>query len=187
MVASLEKDFLESTEWLANALPNPFIVSEDSDRTSGPDEDLIFALAINEALDPKPPAITVNSVVADLHQLSASQPVTRRPLRGIGLIGAVFDELSAQLGKEFSTAELMRAAQTLIDISKAEFVANPYKDPVDRAGYFSWDLVRAFDHAWHVTEVETKRIEHCEDELSSETLDCARQLQHGWQEALWEF
>jgi hypothetical protein len=82
----------------------------------------------------------------------------------------------------------MNAAQQLIDASKADYVAIPYKDPADRAGYFSWDLVRAFANAWRVTEAEMYKMEHCDlDEFSAETLDCARQLQQGWQESLWEF
>jgi hypothetical protein len=183
-VAGLRKDLLEPAGWRAAALPNPFIFS-DPDQTSEPDADLIFAIALNEAIALTPPAV---ALVADQPKPSPLQTSPRRSLRGVALLGAVFDELSAQLGKEFSTAELMGAAQLLIDVSKAEYVANPYKDPVERAGYFSWDLVRAFANAWHVADVETYRMEHCDlDELSAETLDCARHLQQGWQEPAWEF
>jgi hypothetical protein len=65
---------------------------------------------------------------------SVASPETTSRLRGIGLFAAVFDELSNRLGKEFSTAELMQAAQRLIDVSKAEYIPNPYKDVAERAG-----------------------------------------------------
>src|SRR5690348_8436478 len=43
-----------------------------------------------------------------------------RRLRGIGLLGIVFDELSKQLGSKFSSTDLLNAAQQLIEISRAE-------------------------------------------------------------------
>jgi ribosomal protein L40E len=62
-------------------------------------------------------------------------------LRGVRLFGVVFSELSKHLGTEFSTAQLMQAAQQLIDISKAEYVGIPYKEVAERAGYYSWGRV----------------------------------------------
>ena len=50
------------------------------------------------------------------------------PLQGIKLFNAVFAELTQKhLAKEFSTADLMRAAQQLIDLSKEEFVGAIHK------------------------------------------------------------
>ena len=110
-------------------------------------------------------------------------------LRGIGLIGAVFNVLSKELGGEFSTAELMLAAQQLIDVSKAEYVGIPYKTVAERAGYYSWDLVRAFsNHAWQITRVETKLMDHCDsDEFAPESFETAKLLIQGWGERTWEF
>jgi hypothetical protein len=118
----------------------------------------------------------------------ASSKVTPQ-LRGIGLIGAVFNVLSKQLGTEYSTAELMLAAQQLIDISKAEHVGIPYKDIAERAGYYSWDLVRAFtSHQWQIAEVETNRMDHCDvDEFAPESYETAKLLLQGRNERTWEF
>jgi len=182
-VGNIEKDLVGTSGWRAAALPNPCMFFDPHQRL--PDDDLIFAIALNEAIALTPPAL---ALVPDEPKPPVSNAHSRRSLRGVALLGAVFDELSAQLGTEFSTAELMGAAQMLIDVSKAEYVANPYKDPVERAGYFSWNLVRAFADAWRVAEVETYRMEHCDlDELSPETTECARRLQQGWQEAIWDF
>lgn len=170
------------TDW-ASVLPNPFLVAERPSSRE-PDEDLVFAFAINQTLEAVPPADPGSRQDASD---ALSNRVAASP-RGVALLGIVFDELSAQLGDEFSSAELMKAAQLLIDVSSAEYVSNPYKDPVDRAGYFSWDLVRAFKSPWHVSEVETYRLEHCDlDELSLETIENARLLQQGWHEHKWEF
>jgi hypothetical protein len=121
---------------------------------------------------------------------SVASPETTSRLRGIGLFAAIFDELSNQLGKEFSAAELMQAAQRLIDVSKAEYIPNPYKDVAERAGYYSWDLVRAFgsDNPWRIAGIETSRLDHCDvDEFSSEESHNAKLILEGWNERNWEF
>lgn len=110
-------------------------------------------------------------------------------LRGIGLIGAVFDVLSRQLGAEYTTAELMLAAQQLIDISKAEYVGVVHKDTGEKAGYYSWDLVRAFSsHPWQIAGVETQLMDHCDtDEFSPESFEAAKCLIEGRGERTWDF
>jgi hypothetical protein len=121
---------------------------------------------------------------------SVASPETTSRLRGIGLFAAIFDELSNQLGKEFSAAELMQAAQRLIDISKSEYVSKIYKDVPERAGYYSWDLVRAFgsDNPWRIAGIETSRFDHCDvDEFSSEESQNAKLILEGWNERTWEF
>lgn len=115
--------------------------------------------------------------------------ISAKPLRGIGLLGAVFDELSKQLGTDFSTAELMTAAQQLIDLSKSEYVVITHKDPADKAGYYSWDLVRAFrSHAWQIVESDTQRLDHCDwDEFAPETMENIQTILQGKNERLWDF
>jgi len=110
-------------------------------------------------------------------------------LRGMRLLGAVFSELTKHLGADFSTAQLMQAAQQLIDISKAEYVGIPYKEVGERAGYYSWDLVRAFiSHQWQIACVETNRMHHCDiDEFTPESYEAARMLIQGRNERIWEF
>jgi hypothetical protein len=111
------------------------------------------------------------------------------PLRGIKLFSAVFAELSKHLGKDFSTAELMRASQQLIDLAKDEYVGVIHKDGAERASYYTWDLVRAFiSHPWQIAGVETHRIDHCDcDEFSPESFQNAKLLLQGWHERTWEF
>jgi len=111
------------------------------------------------------------------------------PLRGIKLLSAVFDELSKHLGKEFSSAELMRAAQQLVDLSKDDYVGVVHKDGAERASYYTWDLVRAFiSHPWQIASSDTNRLDHCDsDEFSPESLQNAKLLLQGWGEGMWEF
>jgi hypothetical protein len=118
-----------------------------------------------------------------------TQTSSAKPLRGIGLLGAVFDELSKQLGTVFLTAELMAAAQQLIDLSKSEYVVITHKDPADKAGYYSWDMVRAFrSHAWQIVESDTQRLDHCDwDEVAPETMERVQIILQGKNERLWDF
>lgn len=113
---------------------------------------------------------------------------TIAPLRGIGLLGAVFEELSKYLGAKFSTADLLTVAQSLIDLSKTDFVGRPQKDPTGRPGYYSWDLVTAFaSHPWDIADVETSKNDHCDiDEYSPETFENAQLILQGRHERLWE-
>jgi hypothetical protein len=110
-------------------------------------------------------------------------------LRGIGLLGAVFDVLSSQLGNEYSTAELMRAAQQLIDIAKSEYVEPLYRDTGKKAGYYSWDLSHAFSaHPWHIVRTETHLMDHCDmDEFSPESFESAKFIIQGRGELTWDF
>jgi hypothetical protein len=161
-------DFLPN---FAGELPQPIPILDDFDEPQTP---------------PKTESEFLNS---DLSPRAVGSANGAPKLRGIGLIGAVFNVLSKQLGTEFSTAELMLAAQQLIDISKAEYVGIPYKDVAERAGYYSWDLVRAFSfHPWQIARVETKQMDHCDaDEFAPESFETARLLIQGWGERTWEF
>jgi hypothetical protein len=148
----------------------------------------ISAVEVDEANTQSNPELLYS--VHDLSTDSVPSPESTSKLRGIGLFGAVFDELSNQLGKEFSTAELMQAAQRLIDISKSEYVPKIYRDVAERAGYYSWDLVRAFgsDNPWRIAGIETSRLDHCDvDEFSSEESQNAKLILEGWNERNWEF
>lgn len=148
-------------------------------------------IAILDCYDePQTPLHTASQLQkAESDRGAVTLPKDAPQLRGIGLIGAVFNVLSKQLGTEYSTAELMLAAQQLIDISKAEYVGIPYKEATERAGYYSWDLVSAFaSHQWQIARVETNRMDHCDtDEFSPESFENARLLLQGWNERTWEF
>lgn len=109
--------------------------------------------------------------------------------RGIELLSAVYAELAKHLEKTVSTADLLVAAQRLIDLSKNDFVRKEQKHPVDRPGYYSWDLVRAFSNSnpWLITEVETAKFDHCDvEEHSPETYQSIKLLVQGWYERRWD-
>ena len=133
--------------------------------------------------------LQADSPQSEFESKGDASPRADVPLRGVRLLGAVLNELSKHLGKDFSTAQLMQAAQQLIDISKAEYIGIPYKDVAERAGYYSWDLVRAFtSHQWQIAEVETNRMDHCDvDEFAPESYETAKLLLQGRNERTWEF
>jgi hypothetical protein len=105
------------------------------------------------------------------------------------LLVAIFDELSTQLGQEFSTAELMQAAQGLVELSKQEFLVKHEQAQGRRSTFYSMDLVTAFDsHIWRIATSDTSRLSHCDfDEFSPETLQNATLVLQGAHERLWEF
>jgi len=109
--------------------------------------------------------------------------------RGISLFAFVFDELSHQLGKEFSTAELMQAAQRLIEISKQEYIEKNPENQTRRSTFYSMDLTSAFaSHPWQIAFSDTQRLSHCDhEEYSPETMENAKILLQGAGELSWEF
>lgn len=67
-------------------------------------------------------------------------------LRGTRLLSAIFGELAGALREEdISTADLLEAAQKLIELSKNEYISKEDKDAVQYAGYFSYNLMLAFE------------------------------------------
>lgn len=69
-----------------------------------------------------------------------------KKLRGISLLTAVYDELSQQVPENsVGTEELLGAAQTLIDLSKKEYMPNAHFDERRYHGYYSCDVYTAFD------------------------------------------
>lgn len=67
-------------------------------------------------------------------------------LRGMRLLSAIFGELAESLSEEeISTAELLEAAQKLIELSKNEYISKEEKDVAQYAGYFSYNLTLAFE------------------------------------------
>lgn len=74
----------------------------------------------------------------------------RRPrTRGLELLKVVYAELYQEVGEDFSTAELMQAAQALIEISRDEYVDKLSDEYVARPEYHSEDVVNAMARrAW---------------------------------------
>ncbi len=73
-------------------------------------------------------------------------------LRGFRLFSAVYAELEKHAGGEFSTAELMQAAQALIELAKNDYaVKGDRLDASQHSNYYTYDLALAFaQHAWKI-------------------------------------
>jgi hypothetical protein len=66
-------------------------------------------------------------------------------LRGVSLLAAVYGELQDLVPEgSISTADLLAAAQSLIELSKNEYIAKPDREPSFSTGYFSHDLTLAY-------------------------------------------
>lgn len=63
------------------------------------------------------------------------------------LLSAIFGELAGALSeKEISTAELLEAAQKLIELSKDDYISKEYNKSASYAGYFSYNILLAFEN-----------------------------------------
>lgn len=62
----------------------------------------------------------------------------REQARGLDLLRQVYAELYLQLGDRFSPAELLQAAQTLIDVSRDEYGNTLFKEGRLSPGYYSY-------------------------------------------------
>jgi hypothetical protein len=62
----------------------------------------------------------------------------RERARGLDLLRQVYGELYIQLGDRFSAAELLQAAQTLIDVSHDEYGDTLFKEGRLAPGYYSY-------------------------------------------------
>lgn len=177
----LDQDVTQKEGWLS-ALPNPFLQRPNiRDIELDPDVFPVFDNESEVGSDEFSEPFDVS-----LLKRSAGAP---KPLKGIKLLGAVFAELASQLADKLSTAELLYAAQRLIEVSKPDYVAPTYKDVAERPGYYSWDVFKAFEsHSWRIAVMEDRRMRHCDfDDVSAETAQHARILQSSWDERVWEF
>lgn len=76
-------------------------------------------------------------------------------LKGFELLRRVYDELYTHLSDEFSLAELLQAAQTLIDISRTEYIEINSNTDHHHYGYFSYPVDKMIsDSPWLVLENE---------------------------------
>lgn len=76
---------------------------------------------------------------------------------GLGLLTRVYEELYLHLGEEFSPADLLKAAQTLIDVTSEEYGINEYSDSPARDGYFSAETDKMIkNQPWLIFERESR-------------------------------
>src|SRR5690242_14783284 len=86
-------------------------------------------------------------------------------LRGIALFSVVLDELVSQLGDEISTAELMQAAQSLIEFAKRDYVRKSDGPETSRPGLYAMDVFTALNsYQWKIATTDTPRLRHCDFE-----------------------
>ena len=108
--------------------------------------------------------------------------------RGFNLFAAVLDELVSKIEGDFSTEELMLAAQYLVALSKNDYVNKSEPDRGARPNYYSLDVCDAF----RLKQSQIMCFEQApidildEDEFSSETLDVIRRLTLSFDEMKWE-
>lgn len=119
---------------------------------------------------------------------SADQP-KGTPLKGLKLFSAVFAELTQELGKEFTTAELMQAAQALIEFSKQDYIVKDDRESPARTGYYSMEVWRALERsAWRIAIIESIYCFHCDDgDIKGEASEILKHLLQGERREQWEF
>ena len=95
-----------------------------------------------------------------------SQKYRRSHSRGFDRLRRVYEELSAFLGDAYSPAELLKAAQALIDVNDSEYSAKRYQDAALHPGYYSYAVdSMIIGQAWWLLENELGS-----DNLSDERL-----------------
>ena len=87
---------------------------------------------------------------------------SRKKAKGLELLKQVYGELYFQLGEDYSAEELLRAAQTLIDISKDEYGPVDLSENRINAGYFSRDVDTMINlNSWLILSRESKLNDIC--------------------------
>lgn len=76
------------------------------------------------------------------------------PARGVELLRQVYAELYACLGDVYSSVELLRAAQSLIDLRNQEYSAKTYQDELHYSGYYSHAVDSMIERPWLLLENE---------------------------------
>ncbi|MFC1672600.1 hypothetical protein ACFL12_00460 [Pseudomonadota bacterium] len=116
------------------------------------------------------------------------KPAIKR-LRGFQKVALVFDELSKQVGGEFSSAELLRAAQELIRYSKGDYTDQVSKEHKGSQHYFARDVCTVFsNYQSQVLIFENAIMMHCDvPDYTDEALDRFRVINLCLNEQKWEF
>lgn len=100
-------------------------------------------------------------------------------LKRIDLLAAVFGELQELIPDgTITTEELLQAAQSLIDLSKNEYIAKQDTEPAIRSNYFSHDVSIAFlKYQSQIIKNELKMYEDCE--LTQESKGVLKNIMSG--------
>lgn len=93
----------------------------------------------------------------------AKPPAKRRG--GFKLLRQIYDELYSQLGDDFAPAELLRAAQTLIEITNEEYATESSHEGHHHSGYFSFAVdYMIVEREWWLLAIEALPVDVSEDE-----------------------
>jgi hypothetical protein len=99
-----------------------------------------------------------------------------KPRGGLALLRQVYDELYQQLGEDFSPAELLSAAQTLIEVSDYEYGLETYQDGQTHPGYYSLAVDNMISsRQWWVLRVEAM-ADDLQEEYATSILERAQNL-----------
>lgn len=119
--------------------------------------------------------------------LQEYDPLPIKQPTGITLTALIYEELAKHAGEDFSAAELMKAAQKLIKVSRGEYVDKVAQEYIGQPHYYALNLINAFHYPWKIANYEARRINHCDQEEHS--LECKRTFQLinlGLDEQIWE-
>lgn len=95
---------------------------------------------------------------------------------GLALLRQVYEELYSQLGDDFSPAELLKAAQTLIDITNEEYSVELFQDGQLHPGYYSYEVDRMIKNRyWWPLSVEDNALDE-QDDMQDYRLERAQWL-----------
>ena len=87
--------------------------------------------------------------------------------RGLELLRRVYDELYLNLGEDYSAVELLKAAQTLIDVTEEEYGLDTYQDANDHPGYYSFAVDNMIvSRSWWILQNERSRDDFSDDGLA---------------------
>lgn len=91
-----------------------------------------------------------------------------KKMRGSQLVAHVFCELREELGDEFSAEELLQAAESLINLSREEYILRSLDSDRERPDYRNDNVCHAFERRrWEVLLKELRDDSIEDDRLST--------------------
>ena len=96
-------------------------------------------------------------------------PKATKKLRGSTLVAHVFSELRHELGDEFSTEELLQAAESLISLSRDEYISQALETETEKSDYRNDNVCRSFERRlWEMLRQEIRDDSIEDDRLSTD-------------------